>query len=425
MTDDALPITVPTPAPSFRGAFASRDFSLLFVGQLAAGVGNGAIQLALPFLVLQLTGSAFQLGFAYFWQFLPMLLFGLLGGVFVDRFDRRLTIVVVDTIRSVAFLSVAAIYYLDALTVQHIYLVIFLESALANFFNPARAALMPNLVRKDDLRAANSLMEITRHIGFLIAPPAGGLLVAVLGPAALFLIDGVTFFVSAATVFFIRWRPPPREPVAATPAGSPWSNLGTVMSQTAAGFQTIARSRIFQISLLLGFSLNLIIAPIQVLLPLFVVEVKHAEADYFALLVGGLLLGLISGSLASPAMARRVGLGRMVIAAVTILGIVICAAPWPPTLWPPVVAMVIAGTAVGALNVAQTTMLQSATNDEERGRASATYFTSTLGVRPFSYLIMGALASAVDIRFLFVGLGVMTLLLGAFLYRMQEVREHH
>jgi MFS family permease len=115
----------------------------------------------------------------------------------------------------------------------------------------------------------------------------------------------------------------------------------------------------------------------------------------------------------------------MVIAAITILGIVICAAPWPPTLWPPAVAMVIAGTAVGALNVAQTTMLQSATSDEERGRASATFFTTTLGVRPFSYLIMGALASAVDIRFLFVALGVITLLLGAFLLRLPEVREHH
>jgi MFS family permease len=115
----------------------------------------------------------------------------------------------------------------------------------------------------------------------------------------------------------------------------------------------------------------------------------------------------------------------MVIVAVTVLGVVICVAPWPPTLWPPVFAMLIAGVAIGALNVAQTTMLQSSTNDEERGRAAATYLTSTLGVRPFSYLFMGLLASAVDIRFLFVALGVMTLLLGGFLYRLPEVREHH
>src|SRR5581483_4945859 len=158
-------------------------------GQIGSEVGNGAIQLALPWLVLQLTGSAFQLGLAYFFMFLPMLLFGLLGGVFVDRFDRRLTIVVVDTIRAIAFLSVAAIYYVDksALTVEYLYAVIFIEASLANFFNPARAALLPNLVAAENLRAANSLMEVTRHIGFLIAPWIGGVLVELLGPAAIFM----------------------------------------------------------------------------------------------------------------------------------------------------------------------------------------------------------------------------------------------
>jgi MFS family permease len=422
--EEALRVEIPESGPSFRGALASRDFSLLFTGQLAAGIGNGAVQLALPWLVLQLTGSAFQLGFAYFFQFLPILLFGLVGGVLVDRWDRRLTIVVVDAIRAVAFLSVGAIYYLDALTVQHIYAVIFLESSLANFFNPARAALMPNLVSLENLRPANSLMEITRHIGFLIAPPAGGVLVAILGPAALFLIDGFAFLISAITVFLIRWRPPARQASEIEQPEGWRHSIRRVIDQTTPGFLVIRNSRILQVSLLLGFSLNLIVAPIQVLLPLFVVDVKEADASYFALLVGGLLLGLISGSLTSPTVARHLGLGRMAIAAVVILGVIICIAPWPPTLWPPVVAMVIAGGAIGALNVAQTTMLQGSTTDEERGRVSATYFTSTLGIRPFSFLAMGALATAVDIRLLFAGLGVMAIALGAFLYRLPEVREH-
>ncbi|MPZ50754.1 MAG: MFS transporter [Dehalococcoidia bacterium] len=422
--EDTLPIEAPEAGPSFRGALANRDFLLLFIGQVTAGIGNGAIQLALPWLVLQLTGSAFQLGFAYFFQFLPMLLFGVLGGVLVDRWDRRLTIVVVDVIRGVAFLSVGAIYYLGALTVEHIYAVIFLESTLANFFNPARAALMPNLVSPESLRPANSLMEITRHIGFLIAPPAGGVLVAILGPAALFLIDGVAFLISSITVFLIRWRPPIREPVVRLAQG--WrASADNVAKQTLDGFRTIGRSRLLQVALILGLSLNLIVAPIQVLMPLFVLEVKDSGPSYFALLVGGLLLGLISGSLASPGVARRLGLGRMAIGAVFLLGVIICIAPWPPTPWPPVIAMVIAGAAIGSLNVAQTTMLQSSTTDEERGRVSATYFTATLGVRPFSFLVMGALASAIDIRFLFVALGVMALTLGGFLYRLPEVREHH
>ena len=419
---NTLRVGIPSPGPSLRGALASRDFSLLFVGQLGSESGNGLVQLALPWLVLQLTGSALQLGAAYFFQFLPMLLFGLLGGVFVDRWDRRLTIVVVDAVRAVAFLSVATIYYLDALTVGHIYAVIFIESTLANFFNPARAALMPNLVSRDNLRAANSLMEVSRHIGFLVATPLGGVLVDTLGPAAIFLVDGVTFFISTVTVFFIRWRQPEREQVVADGFRH---NLQIVVSQMQSGLAVIGRQRLLQVTLLLGLSLNLIVAPVQLLLPLFVRDVKDAGGIYFGLLAAGMLLGLIVGSLTAPMTARRVGLGPMAIAAVSILGVVLCVASWPPTLWPPVVAMVIAGLAIGSLNVAQTTMLQTSTTDEERGRVSSAYYTFTLGVRPLSFLAMGILASGIDIRVLFVVLGVIAIAVGGVLARVPEVRHHH
>jgi MFS family permease len=413
---------MPAAGPSFRGALKGRDFSLLFVGQLTAAIGNGAVQLALPWLVLDVTDSAFQLGFAYFFQFLPMLLFGILGGVFVDRWDRRMTIVVVDAIRSVAFLSVGAIYYVGELRVEHIYAVIFLESAMANFFNPARAALLPNLVKPDDLRAANSLMEVARHIGFIVAPPAGGVLVAIFGAAAIMLVDGVTFAISAITVFFISWRPPPRE--RQQPAN--WLHSARmVLHQTGEGFAVIGRERLLQVAVLLGLALNIIVAPIQVLMPLFVRDVKHEDSSYFAFLVVGLLIGLIGGSLLAPAASRRIGLGRLAVAAVVLLGVAISVTSWPPFLWPPFIGMMVAGACIGSLQVAQTTMLQSATADDERGRVSATYYTVTLGIRPLSFLAMGALATAVDIRLLFVTLGVFALVMGIGLSRLREVREQH
>ena len=418
--ENTIRLGIPSPGPSYRGALASRDFKLLFGGQIGSEIGNGAVQLALPWLILDLTGSAFQLGTAYFFQFLPMLLFGLLGGVFVDRWDRRMTMVLVDALRAFAFLSIAAIFYLGSLSVEHIYAVIFLESSLANLFNPARAALMPNLVDEENLRAANSLMEVSRHIGFLIAPPAGALVISQLGPESIMLFDGFTFLLAGLMVFFIRWRQPARTLVQSDGLRH---SVQLVMEQTRAGIAAIGRERLLQVTVLLGFSLNLIVAPIQVLMPLFVRDVKDAGPAYFGLLVAGLLVGLIVGSLTSPISARRFGLGRMTIGATLILGIMVCVASWPPTIWPPVIAMAIAGGCIGSLNVAQTTMLQSSTTDEERGRVSAAYYTFTLGVRPFGFLTMGALASAVDIRFLFVALGVLALMISGVLFRIPEVRK--
>jgi MFS family permease len=180
-----------------------------------------------------------------------------------------------------------------------------------------------------------------------------------------------------------------------------------------------------QITVLLGFSLNMIVAPIQVLLPLFVLNVKEEGPSYFGLLFGAVVLGLIVGSLSAPANARRIGLGRMAIISVAVLGVVICIAPWPPSIWPPVAAMVIAGIAIGSLNVAQMTMLQTATSDEDRGRVSATYYTFTLGVRPIGFLFIGALAEDVDIRLLFVALGGLALSVAYVLSRSREVRNAH
>jgi MFS family permease len=411
-----------TPGPSFRETLKNRDFTLLWIGQLGSEVGNGAIQIALPWMVLQLTGSAFQLGLAYFIQFMPMLLFGIIGGVFVDRWDRRMTMVVVDAMRSVAFLSVGIIYYLDGLLIEHLYLVIFLEASLATFFNPARAALMPNLVKPDDLRAANSLMEVARNLGFLIAPTAGSFLIALIGPAAIILGDGITFLVSGICVYLIKYRSPPRERVASK---SFREVVSEVLVQTGEGMKAIGSKRLLQVAVFLGLALNMIVAPIQVLLPLFVREVKHGDASYFGILVGGLLLGLLAGSLLAPQLSRRIGLGKMAIGAVVSLGVVMSIAAWPPTIAPPLIAMIISGVAIGSLNVAQTTMLQGSTTDEERGRVSATYFTATQGLRPFGFLLVGALAEAVDIRLMFVALGLMAISVGIFLGRMQEVREAH
>jgi len=422
-TEVRVGIPSPGPAPSFRAALASRDFTLLWLGQFGSEVGNGLVQLALPLLVYALTGSAFQLASAYIFQFLPWLLFGLLGGVLVDRWDRRITIVVVEFVRAVAFLGIGIAFALDRdiLTVEMIYALIFLESSLQNFFNPARLALMPNLVKDEDLRAANSLMEVSRHIGFLVAPSAGVVLADYLGASTIIIVDGVTFAISGLTVFMIGWRQPRR----VVERASGWrEQLRQVARETAEGIGVIRAVRLLQVTILLGFSLNLVVAPIQTLLPLYVFEIKEQGQAYFGLLALSFITGLLVGSLAAPALARRVGLGRMTIGSVILLGATITVAAYLPTLVVPIGALVIAGVAIGALNVGQINMLQTSTTDEERGRVSAAYYSVTLGVRTLGYLFAGALVAPLGIQPLFVVFGAIVLGVGLFLTRVPEVRDH-
>jgi MFS family permease len=397
---------------------------LLWIGQFGSEAGNGLVQLALPLLIYDLTDSGFQLALAYVVQFAPWLMFGLLGGALVDRWDRRLTIVTIEVVRAVAFFAAGLAYAIDStfVSVEAFYALIFLESSLQNFFNPARLALMPHLVKSDDLRTANSLMEVSRHIGFLVAPPAGAAIASVVGSGTILLADAATFLVSGITVFLIRWRPPRRE---IAPVGGLVRGFRLVVAETREGIGVISRVRLLQVTLLLGFSLNLVVAPIQALLPIYVREVKEQPNEFFALLAAGFLSGLIIGSLAAPMVSRRTGLGPMAIGSIFVLGGTICAAAYVPTLVIPVVAMLIAGTAIGSLNVAQINMLQTSTTDEDRGRVSAAYYTATLGVRSLGYLTAGALAAPAGVQPLFVAFGAIVLSVGAFLYRIPEVREHH
>jgi len=422
-TEVRVGIPHPGPDPSFRAALASRDFTLLWLGQFGSEVGNGLVQLALPLLVYAITGSAIQMAGAYIFQFLPWLLFGLLGGVLVDRWDRRITIVVVELVRAVAFLSVGIAFAIDSdiLTVQMIYALIFMESSLQNFFNPARLALMPNLVKAEDLRAGNSLMEVSRHIGFLVAPSAGVALADYLGAATIIIIDGVTFAISGLTVFMIRWRQPKR--IVERVEG--WrQQLAQVYRETSEGITVIRTVRLLQVTILLGFALNLVVAPIQTLLPLYVFDVKEQPQAYFALLALTFIVGLLVGSLAAPAISKRAGLGKMTIGSVIVLGATISVAAYLPTLIVPIGALVVAGIAIGALNVGQMNMLQTSTTDEERGRVSAAYYSVTLGVRTAGYAVAGALVAPLGIQPLFVVFGVIVLCLGLFLIRVPEIRDH-
>ena len=325
--------------------------------------------------------------------------------------------------RAGAFLSVGIAFAIDSsiLSVEMIYALIFLESTLQNFFNPARLALMPNLVKEDDLRAANSLMEVSRHVGFLVAPSAGLILADFVGASTIIVADGVTFLISGITVFMIRWRQPKRE----VQQVNGWrQKVGQVGLEMKEGIAVIRAVRLLQVTLLMGFSLNLVVAPIQTLLPLFVIEIKHQTQAYLGLLAGSFVTGLLIGSLAAPALSRRVGLGRMTIASVITLGVIIMVASFLPTLLIPVAALLIAGSAIGSLNVAQINMLQTSTTDEDRGRVSAAYYSATLGVRTLGYFAAGALVAPVGIQALFVAFGVVVLSVGVFLTRIPEVREH-
>src|SRR5262245_64342232 len=136
-----------------------RNFARLWAGGAISMLGDWLLFIGLPFAIYHMTGSALATGAMFIAQSLPTLLFGALGGVFADRWDRRRTMIVADLLRAALMLLLLIVHSAEMLWA--IYLVVFVESSVSQFFNPAKGALIPNLVEERDLMPANALNTLS------------------------------------------------------------------------------------------------------------------------------------------------------------------------------------------------------------------------------------------------------------------------
>jgi MFS family permease len=177
----------------------NRSFVALWLGQTVSFIGDYFYWLAIPIMVEKLTGSALQVGLSVIASALPMLLLGPVAGVFVDRWDRRRTMMIADIVRGLLVLVCLVVMTPEQVWIY--YAIAFLMSCVSRFFFPAQNALLPLIVPdKADLLAANGLMQIVQTAGFLIGPALAGFSIGVWGEQVAFVADSVTFFVSAAAI---------------------------------------------------------------------------------------------------------------------------------------------------------------------------------------------------------------------------------
>jgi MFS family permease len=184
-----------------------RDFRLLLTGQTLTLLGSFVSQVAYPFQILQLGGSAIELGTLASVFTASSLVFLLLGGAIADRVPRRLLIIVTELASGVIAGVVSLLGYTGTLEIWHLYVAVALFGAASSFSGPAIGALIPELVPEEILVPGNAVRGLSRQAARTGGPVIGGLLVAAAGPPAAFAFDALTFFVSALAVMFIRARP--------------------------------------------------------------------------------------------------------------------------------------------------------------------------------------------------------------------------
>jgi predicted MFS family arabinose efflux permease len=348
-----------------------RNFTLLWVGGMISMLGDWLLFIALPFYIYEITGSTLATGAMFIAETLPLLLFGSIGGVFADRWDRKRTMIVADLLRAALLLLLLAVRSPEWLWA--IYLVVFVQSSVGQFFNPAKGALIPQLVDEQQLMPANSLNSLGTELTRLIGAPLGGALMATMGLASVVVVDCVSFVASALLIGLIAT---PRAEQSVTPASSNVklaALLTGAWGDLIAGFRLVRDTR-WLAGLFLAMGVLMFGQGItNALLVPFIEQVLHGDAQVFGWVVtaqgvGGLIGGLLAGTLGrrySPAHIMSVSAGAMGVLILLIVNI--------PLLPVVLVLMAVTGLPVVAFMVSEATMLQSGVADQYRGRIMGSY----------------------------------------------------
>lgn len=185
----------------------TRDFSLLFWGQLTSQIGDNLNRIALLWFVYQLTGSAMKTVMIGLLQTIPPFVLGPILGVYLDRTHKKSVMILVDVARTLLVLLIPVLYAFGELTLERLYVSVFLLAVVSTIFGPALLSAVPQIVLRDQLTAANALLQSTTNIGLLIGPLVSGIGIGLLGSQNVLYINAATFFASALCLMGVRLRP--------------------------------------------------------------------------------------------------------------------------------------------------------------------------------------------------------------------------
>jgi MFS transporter, DHA3 family, macrolide efflux protein len=375
----------------------NRPFRLLWSGQLGSGFGDALTSLALLLTAQRLTGSTTAVAATAIAIALPQLLVGLPAGVLVDRWSRRRVMIGSDLARAVLVLGFLAVGSADRLWL--LYALAFAQSAVGTFFNPARAALLAELLPAERLLPANSLLEMSRVVAGVAGVAAAGILASTRTDLGLvFVIDAATFLVSAALIAQLAERA--RRPQAAD-------------RPAVAGLRLILGSRILVGVLVAAAVAMLGLGAVNVLLVPFVVEDLGASEAWFGALEAALVAAMIlAGSLVTVFAARTRPTSLITVGAIG-LGATVAATAACYEAWQLMILIFAAGWFVTPVQASVTTILQTSVPPDVRGRAQATVSTLVSGANLASMSLAGVAAGVAGIRPVFVASGVIVVAAGA------------
>ena len=394
---------------TFASLRKHRNYRLYFAGQLISASGTWMQDTALPWLVLQRTGSPVQVGLLLFCRYVPFTVFGLFAGVVADRFDNRRALIATQAAAMSVAAGLAAVTFLHAPT-----FLVFVLAALGGtavvFDNPNRQSLTYRLVGRAELPNAVALNSSIFNSGRIIGPALGGVIIAAAGVGTCFALNAGSFLAVLVALAAMR----PREFYPLDRGGSRPRGLGAIRE----GLGYVRRQRTLRLIVGSTAVVGLVGFNVRVLIPVLTGKTLHAGPHtlgvLFACFGAGALAGaLVTASAERPRWRRSLtGLGG--------LGAALLALALPQSVWSAGPLLAVAGISFSLWSATSQAMLQLTAPDALRGRVVSLYLLVFGGFQPVGSLLSGWLASVGGTSLAFLVAG--SCLSAAALYDIGRIR---
>lgn len=279
-----------------------RAFTIVWFGQLASLLGSAMTQFALTIWAYQITNSATALALVAFFNFGPAILLSPIAGALVDRWNRKLTMMLSDLGAGVCTIIIFILYITDNLQIEHLYITGIISGIFAIFQWPAYSAAISTMLPKEQYARANGMLGLTDSVAGVLAPVFASALLAIIGLAGVMIIDMVTFTLAIGTLLFVHIPKPARSEAGAEAKGN-------LLQEAIYGFRYIVRRPSLLSLQLIFFFINLTaMFGVTLYAPMILARTNSSEpalatAQSFGA-IGGILGGLLMSTWGGP--KRRV-----------------------------------------------------------------------------------------------------------------------
>ncbi len=391
----------------------SRDFGLLFWGQLTSQIGDSLSKVALLWFVYQLTGSALKMAMIGLLQTVPPLVLGPIVGVYLDRMPKKATMIGVDLLRTILVALIPILYGLDVLALEGLYCLVFLNAIVSMVFGPALASSVPLIVDRSKLTSANAWLQGTANVGVLIGPIISGIGIATIGAQNVLFVDAATFLVSALCLMPITVREPEWSAKAMAASGS-------FLHELSVGFRFVFKRDRTMLALMMTATLySLGVSAFVFMLPVFAERTLAVGPVELGWLWSGLGVGMLATSvwMASKSQDDVFSRFRTVAAAMAVGGLAVCVLSTLQTPGLAIALIVLIGACTAVFMPIVWGILQEVTPEPLLGRVFTTFSTGGMAASMAGMAGFGWAADAMGPSVSLVGIGLV--LLGTALFASQ------